>query len=72
MAGLGIAKKVGLTALGLATGGAAGNLKISMFYPERFLYQKLYKPKKVLKHQQFYFYVITICFLHWCLTIFKI
>lgn len=30
MAGLGLAKKVGLTALGLGTGGAAGNIELDL------------------------------------------
>ena len=33
MAGLGLAKKVGLTALGLASGGAAGNYLNILFHP---------------------------------------
>ena len=33
MAGLGLAKKVGLTALGLASGGAAGNYLDILFHP---------------------------------------
>ena len=41
MAGLGLAKKVGLTALGLGTGGAAGNIESNLHSYEILLLQFL-------------------------------
>ena len=38
MAGLGLAKKVGLTALGLGTGGAAGNIEFNLQATTRFYF----------------------------------